>query len=356
MHKYFPFILFFVFLCFSCTRQVTTSDAPYPPSKSITGITWADTAIRLTSSRIGDNWPITWVNNDTQITAYGDGDGFDAKNPKLTLGFSRITGDPPNVRGEDFITDADTPAGWGQKGIKASGLLMVDGILYIFIRNYIPPGSSDYTNSRLGWSTNGGINWNWADWYFSDTFGCPEFVQFGKNYEGARDNYVYVVSQANDNAYEFSPDIVLARVPKTTLLKREAYEFFAGFDKDNTPVWSADLAKRKPIFTDPRGTQRISVTYNAPLKRYILTSSHLPPGGKGPHTGALGIFDAPEPWGPWTTIYYNHYWSGECRTYHHKFPAKWISADGKTMWLLFSGLDCDYYTFCLKRVDLAINR
>jgi len=51
---------------------------------------------------------------------------------------------------------------------------------------------------------------------------------------------------------------------------------------------------------------------------------------------------SPEPWGPWSTIYYDDHWSvqngKDCRTYHHRFPGKWISADGKTMWLLYSGL------------------
>ena len=55
-------------------------------------------------------------------------------------------------------------------------------------------GRDDYTNARLAWSANLGVNWTWADWYFSETFACPAFVQFGKNYEGARDGYVYVVS------------------------------------------------------------------------------------------------------------------------------------------------------------------
>ncbi len=334
-------------------RGVAVSQTPYPASPVITSLRW-DTDVLKLRNGAGDNWPITWVADDLQITAFGDGDGFDKENPDLSLGFARIYGDPPQHRGEDFATDVDTPEGQGPKGIKASGLLMVDGLLYMFVRNYRPPGSDDFTNSRLAWSLDRGANWTWADWHFSDTFGCPEFVQFGKNYEGARDNYVYIVSQANDSAYGFSPDIVIARAPKNRVPDRNRYEFFAGLDAGGKPIWSPDIAKRKPVFTDPNGTQRIGMTYNPGLRRYILTTSHLPPGKKATHTAALGVFDAPEPWGPWTTVYYDHDWSKGCRTYHHKFPTKWMSSDGRTMWLLFSGLDGGYYTFCLLKATLEI--
>jgi hypothetical protein len=334
--------------------SVGRAAAPYPQSSTILRLTWGTDVLKLRPGA-GDNWPITWAGDDLQITAYGDGDGFDGKKRDLSLGFATVSGDPPNHWAEDFPSDADTPEGGGSSGIKASGLLMVDGMLYMFIRNYRLPGSDDFTNARLASSRDRGANWVWADWHFSDTFGCPEFVQVGKDYTGARDKYVYIVSQANDSAYGFSPDIVLARAPKTSLLHRSSYEFFAGFSGKQNPTWSPDIEKRKPIFTDPNGTQRVAITYNAGLQRYFLTTSHRPPGSKATHTPALGIFEAPQPWGPWATVYYDHDWSKGSRTYHHKFPTKWISPDGKTMWLLFSGLDGGYYSFCLKKAVLEVS-
>ncbi len=321
---------------------LAAADAPYPASRW--HIAWDADAVRITGGRPGDNWPITWGDDDIQYTAYGDGRGFSERAP-LSLGFAKITGDPGNLHAEDLLSDADTPKGGGKQGIKTSGLLMVNGVLYMFVRNYMV--DSDYRHARLAWSRDHGPHWTWAEWYFSGTFGCPEFVQFGRNYHGARDGYVYVVSQANDSAYEFSPDIVLARVPKDRVAERGAYEFFAG-----AGAWSRDLAARKPIFTDPRGTQRVAITYNAGLRRYFLTTSHRV-AGFDPHSPALGVFDAPEPWGPWTTVDYDDHWSGKNRTYHHKFPTRWMSADGKTMWLLFSGLDGADYTFCLRRAALS---
>ncbi len=330
--------------------------APCPPSEIITSLEWQGEVIKLVDGA-GDNWPITWVDDDLQIASYGDGKGFSRREPTLTLGFARVYGDPPHHRAEDLRSDADTPAGGGPAGIKSSGILMVDGKLYLFVRNYKPPGSDDYTNSRLASSSDGGATWTWADWYFADTFGCPDFVQYGKNYSGARDDYVYVASQANDSAYEFSPDIVMFRVPKDRVADRNSYEFFAGFDVSGNPLWSRDIARRKPILSDPNGCSRLSVVRNAGLGRYIMTKSHLPVGSRPtPYTPAMGVFDAAEPWGPWTAVYYDDHWSGDFRTYHHKFPAKWMSRDGKTMWLLFSGLDktMPYYSFCLLKASLEV--
>ncbi len=349
-------VIFISVALFSCLLPVAPGDAfgqPYPMSELITKLIWDSATVRLTENRIGDNWPITWVEENIQVTAYGDGDGFNPEYPDLTLGFSRIIGDPPAVRGEDFTSDADTRAGWGPQGIKASGLLSVKGTLYMFVRNFMVPGSGDYTNARLGWSRNAGKNWQWADWYFANTFGCPEFVQFGPDYVGARDEYVYIVSQDNDNAYQFSERIVLARVHEDSIMHRGAYAFYAGADEKGDPFWARRIERRVPVFEDTSGVQRIAVTHNRGLDRFILTTSHRPPGSNATHTPALGIFEAPQPWGPWRTVYYDHDWSGGCRTYHHKFPAKWMSADGRTMWLLFSGLDCDLYTMCLKKAVLV---
>src|ERR1019366_6693488 len=61
--------------------------------------------------------------------------------------------------------------------------------------------------------------------------------------------------------------------------------------------------------------------------------------------GDWGIFDAAAPWGPWTTVFHNdastsgasdNPW-GIPGTHSYRLPAKWISPDGLTMTLIFSG-------------------
>ena len=330
--------------------------APYPHSKVVTKLTWDPAVVRIGQGDggrdgVGDNWPTTWGDDGSLYVSYGDGPGFKKRGGQFfTLGFAKITGDPPVIRADDIPSDADTPVGWGNKGIKSSGQVMVDRVIYMFVRNYQVNG--DYRHSRLAWSKNHQKNWSWVDWHFTDTFGCPEFVQFGPNYAGSRDNYVYIASQANNDAYAFSPDIVMARVPKNKIADRAAYRFYSGLDGKGAPAWSTDIRARQPVFTDPKGTQRISLGYNKALKRYILTSSHQV--GQGPHNASLGVFEAPEPWGPWSTVYYDDHWSGSDRTYHHRFPTKWMSPDGKTMWLLYSGLGGNNYAFILKKATLDL--
>src|SRR5205085_9994667 len=54
--------------------------------------------------------------------------------------------------------------------------------------------------------------------------------------------------------------------------------------------------------------------------------------------GGFAVYDAPEPWGPWTTVYFTEKWDvgpGETAS----FPTRWMSADGKTLHLVFSGED-----------------
>jgi hypothetical protein len=79
------------------------TNSTYPPSQFITKLTWDSEVLKLRDGA-GDNWPITWVDDDLQITALGDGNGFNGQNRGLTLGFARIIGDPPNHRGEDIIS------------------------------------------------------------------------------------------------------------------------------------------------------------------------------------------------------------------------------------------------------------
>ena len=63
------------------------------------------------------------------------------------------------------------------------------------------------------------------------------------------------------------------------------------------------------------------------------------PGGDARFRGGFGIYDAPEPWGPWATVFYTEKWDvgpGESSS----LPTKWMSPDGQTAYLVFSGDDC----------------
>jgi CubicO group peptidase (beta-lactamase class C family) len=319
--------------------------SPYPPSSIITGIEWAPKESIVRRAKGSDNWPLTWADDDHLYTAYGDGNGFEPFiKPKLSMGFARVEGGPTDFQGINISTPTGETLGDGAKGKKASGILMVDGVLYLWTRNA--------GNSQLAWSKDRGQTWEWADWKFTTSFGCPTFLNFGKNYAGARDDFVYIYSHDNDSAYLPADRMVMARVPKNAIRDRNAYEFFAGLDAKGQPRWSKDIADRGAVFTHTGRCYRSGITYNPALKRYLWVQ--IVPGsqGKKPDTrfeGGFGIFDAPEPWGPWTTAFFTEKWDvgpGESAS----LPAKWMSPDGRTVHLVFSGDD----TFAVRKATLRL--
>ncbi len=66
-------------------------------------------------------------------------------------------------------------------------------------------------------------SWTWSDWNFDNGVGCPTFLNFGRNYADARDEFVYVYSQDHDSAYKPAHRMVLARVAKTRVREQEAF-------------------------------------------------------------------------------------------------------------------------------------
>jgi hypothetical protein len=66
------------------------------------------------------------------------------------------------------------------------------------------------------------------------------------------------------------------------------------------------------------------------LGRYLLALSYN-------HAGDWGLFDAPEPWGPWTQVPGVESW-GIAGTHGYRMPIKWMSRNGQEMTLVFSGV------------------
>jgi hypothetical protein len=48
------------------------------------------------------------------------------------------------------------------------------------------------------------------------------------------------------------------------------YEFYAGKDKKGNPVWSNDFNQIKPLLEWNNNMGCVTVTYNAPLKKYMM--------------------------------------------------------------------------------------
>ena len=281
------------------------SKPPYPKSAVIRGVSFAPESTIVRKAIESDNWPITWGDDDAQYTAYGDGAGFEPYvDHKLSMGFAKVTGTASAFQGTNIRSNTGERLGDGAKGAKASGMLMVGGVLYMWVRNV--------GNSQLVWSEDHGRTWQWG-FHFSTSFGSPAFLNVGRNYTDARDGFVYVYSQDGASAYDPDDALVLARVPRAAFATTMP-----------TSSWSASTFRRRPALDQrhrsprprlpfPGHCQRADAVYNPLLKRYLLALGYN-------HQGGWGIFDAPEPWGPWTTAFHTDYW-GLGGTHGYRLPA-----------------------------------
>jgi len=309
--------------------------ARHPASPVIKEIRWAAPETIIRKAKGSDNWPMTWADDDQLYTAYGDGNGFEPfRREKLSLGLVRIKGTPANFNGVNIPSSTLDSKGDGAHGRKASGLLCLDSVLYLWVRNV--------TNAQLGWSIDRGTDWSWADWKLTNSFGCPTFLNFGRNYAGARDDFVYIYSHDSDSAYERADQFVMARAPRNRLRDRVAYEFFVGLDTENNPIWSAHTEERGAVLSNRGNCYRSSVSYCPGVKRYLWCQTGL--GDDTRFSGGFAIYDAPEPWGPWTVAFETEHWdAGPGESMH--LPTKWMSREGREVWLVFSGDD----SFSLRR-------
>ena len=134
---------------------------------------------------------------------------------------------------------------------------------------------------------------------------------------------------------------------------RRILKAFDGFVKDPSrhddqqdPVWTAEFDKRGGVFEDEEACANLAVSYHPLVKRYLMTMGNAP--------GAWGIYDAPEPWGPWTTVFHTAHWDvGDTHTY--QLPTKWMASDH--LYVVFSGRPFEgtnYDSFCVRRLNFTI--
>lgn len=316
--------------------------APYPPSQKITGVSF-DFSTHDQRAPGSDNWAITWADDDNQYTTWGDGGGFGGTNNegRVSLGVARVEGAWKNYRGYNVWGGKDAENRATFRG-KSYGIISIDGILYMW-RSGAGSNETAYDFQRLYASRDHGASWSPADWEFreSDSIFVPTFLQFGRDYQGARDNYVYIYApriKTKKWSVHKPGEIVLMRVPKASLMNRAAYEFFSGFTASGQPQWTADIKGLVPVFEDRKnGVMRTSVSYNSGLRRYFLITEHTKRS-----RGNIGIYDAPEPWGPWTTVLFQTSFGRshiQTNSFFWNFSNKWLSSDGRKFCLIFTGKD-----------------
>ncbi len=325
----------------------------------------------------GDMWPLTWAADGLIYAGAGD-------NCSSPLNVWRAEGFPDNWWGWgglflvnnkplDHTQYCQIPPADPHRGIKPAGMLGLHGRLYMAVEamNYGEDPAFKRQRNLHGWiitSDDWGVTWNAEatppDFFTGRVSSC-HFINFGKDYDGARDGYVYATFPGADDgkSYWCNGDyLLLGRVAKDRLLERAAWEFCTAV-ADGQATWSPDEARAQPIFRYPRMTGENHVVYNPGIKRYLMgnfsftTAQGVPrpyhqdwPTSVGP--SQLTLFEAPEPWGPWSVFHVNDDW-GTWGDYQPTFCQKWMWDEGRRLTMISSGSYEDY-NFTVQELTLKM--
>ncbi len=366
----------------------------------ILGIRRLDETTRRISGS-GDNWHMTWANDDRQYVALCDGSGWPeipdyTPKPYNTRVFA-INGDAANPTFEylpgypDLLTE-EPPKINRYYGF---GIVAIKGYIYHFLSTpnhpFDRPGAR-FVGAKLIFSPDNGRSWRnqdgsvvrWEDWkernsgnmvFFEEpgeAFSLLTVLQMGKNYGRNRDGYVYVYAP-NGNQEGTMNQLVMFRVRREEILNRSAYEFFASRNHDRSANWTKDIHGKGVVYTFPSGWVNVSahpyswhpsVVYNAPLGVYMMANWGMGCSTDGMWFGKpsyLGLWIAERPWGPWIQVHEETEWTPvgdrQARAYQPQISPKWIEKDGKSFWLVFTDFQVvenrrPYYCFNYQKVEI----
>ncbi len=362
---------------------------PYPRSTYITDVVF-DRHRYHTGE--GDMWPLTWGADDNIYAAAGD-------NRSSPMNFWRVSQpkdhwNPSGAMQADalnyqnrWVTDEidNLPLDPGvyctdprvdrHMGLKPAGLLDIDGTLYFAVetQNYGTDPTFNRQTNIQGWiitTTNYGKTWNreaTPQSFFTGRLASCHFLQYGRGYAEARDEFVYAYFPAADGGYSYWTNgdyMLLGRVPKEQILVRAAWEFYTSQDSIGRPLWTRDEAGAQPVFRHDKMTGEDHVCYDKHIDRYLLGNYSFVDAELRPrpyHQGTwpestdrsqLTLYEAPEPWGPWSLFHQDDNW-GTYGDYQPNFPTKWMMDDGRTLFMVSAG-SWDDYNFTVQRLTLKL--
>ncbi|MFT7035263.1 MAG: hypothetical protein ACJA2S_003785 [Cyclobacteriaceae bacterium] len=349
-------------------------DCPFKPSEEFNEIK----ILGLKSGyRYGDTWYPTWASDDKLYSPWTDGnttkrlDGYTdishSTGPRNHSGQGIIEGsDPLNLKAYSIgsVIARSNP----YAGRYPCGSLVYNGIWYYGTYCLGPEGSTQYGNLTVNWpwmgpfvgfrySSDYGHSWvktkqtpkkplfgeNGINGY-PVKIGAPHFVDFGKNMEHSPDGKAYLVAHGadtTDTKWRFWNDswitgdqIYLSRVTPSieNINDISKYEFYGGKDEKGKPIWTKDFKEIKPLLEWNNNMGCVTITYNAPLKKYLMCVTD---GGNTVSKMNTYILESDRLDGDWKIISYMKDF-GE-QAYFVNIPSKFISKDGKEMWLLYSG-------------------
>jgi len=265
----------------------------------------------------------------------------------MGLDIQKFSGPAPNYTITKVNHMVDYIGGGGD-GPKPSGMICIDGVLYLafqnLLRNRIPVFGLQCqhgSDAQIIYSIDKGGTWIpalgniKAPMFPGHLFGSPAFINYGQNHANARDQFVYAVS---GDQWDNGCNLRLGRVPADRIMYREAWEWVCGFTPAQQPAWHASLEDAVPVLSLYRWLSLPEMVYLASIQRYLLFTWHFHKDFSPIDGTDLIIFEAPEPWGPFNLVHFEEDWEGqEITPYCPRLPLKWLEADGLTGWLQFSG-------------------
>jgi hypothetical protein len=195
--------------------------------------------------------------------------------------------------------------------------------------------------------------------------GAPHFVDFGRNMEHAPDGHAYLLAHGSTgpeawNNWIQADQIYLLRVKPSlkTINDATAYEFFSGYDAGGQAVWTRRFEDIKPLLEWKGNLGCVTATYNPGLKRYFMCISRSI---RTKHANIL-FMESARLTGPWKVVAYLKDFGPEA--YFLNIPSKFISRDGRTFWLCYSGNwnwhvetggnpPGSHYALCLREIRLV---
>jgi len=335
------------------------ADCPFERSKDIVGIGITSRYKYYTGA---DTWYPSWAADGNLYSPWTDGgvgplDGYGGGTswsgyPKATTCHAKITGDDPmDLKVYHLGRHRALPLPFG--GRYPCGSLVYEGIWY-YGTYCLDGGRYAWWHLRpfvgFRWSDDLGKTWTDAPCTPQNNLfqepgegkvkiGAPHFVDFGRNMEHSPDGKAYLLAhgatlEKGTLSWNAGDQVYLFRVTPSpeVINNRTAYEFFAGYDKNENPVWTKDFGQIKPLIDWPQKAGIVTMTYNAPLKKYIMLVTDGGWTGEDKfHTYAL---ESDHVTGPWKLVTYMKEFGTQA--YFVNMPSKFISPDGKTAWLWYS--------------------
>jgi hypothetical protein len=320
-----------------------------PISPVIRGFEWTGPTVPYPEmEKRGDTFPVTWAKDDRLYTSAGDPVWPDKDSG---LDFECLDGPAPDFR-ISRPNRMDDFRGPGGAGPKPTGLISVEGVLYLAFQN--ATGRSDNIgdnpdvvmnfghgyDAQIIASSDFGRSWKPSlkeikkPMFPGRLFGAPAFVNFGKDNEGARDSFVYAISgEGWDNGVHCR----LGRVPRNQILQQESWEWVSSIEKSG-PAWTHNMSNATPVLTHPGYLGVVDMVYLRSVRRYLLLAWRNKVKADPDDGSELLIYDSPEPWGPFTFVYHEDPWESiALNPYNPRLPLKWFDHTKQEGWLLFSG-------------------